>query len=144
MKRIFLLFLFLLIINSNLYTQSNRTIFVTRLLTEKSPNGYFLEGVKINPFSPVTYTFFGIADTCFLEIEIKNKNSKKIIDNKRFYRFIPGYYKIEWETKNTIENELEEGIYILKIIAKYEDLKMNIESSFEASTTILFYMKKHE
>lgn len=140
MKKTNLTFTILLLSYMNLYSQSANNIFLTRLLQDKIPDGFFLEGAKVNPFSPVYYTNFGISDTCFLEIIIKKDSSQNQMVNKIYNKFFPGYYRIEWNTRDTSGGEIETGSYVLKIIANCLGISSNLKSSFIA-TTRFFYIR---
>ncbi len=60
------------------------------------PKGYYLEKYYPNPFSPVTWTRFGIADSCIVKMFIRDSSNQINIDTIYLGNLDPGNYRYEF------------------------------------------------
>ncbi len=105
------------------------------------PEGFFVKGAYIIPFSPVFGTSFGINDTSYVKIHIINYQKTDTISIIYNGILFPGIYKVVWNGINYKDEEAESGMYYMSIYVKKESAILNIEYEYNAITLLPPYLK---
>jgi len=119
---------------------SKKNLFIEDQMPFLEPNGFFLKNYSkyVNPFDGILEMYFGLPDTCELEIKIKHDVNNTLVAYLKKDSFPSGYYKVRWNGKDLDNEFAEDGVYIfeLKAISKIGSLNSNFVAS-----SILFYLK---
>ena len=117
---------------------SSKNIFISNQMPFLVPNGFFLKNYSehLDPFDRIPTMYFGLPDTCELEIKIKSAVTNALVAYFKKDSFTPGYYKVDWNGKNLDNEYLEDGIYNFELSAKSK--KGILNSNFVASSKLFF------
>jgi hypothetical protein len=81
------------------------------------PSGYQIYPVYPNPFNPRTTIKFDIAKTSFASVKVFNILGKEITTLLE-KELSPGSYTINWDAKDSNDNILPSGVYLIRFSAK--------------------------
>jgi hypothetical protein len=138
------LIIFILLVNSILFAQENTII---KIDSVESKNGYYLEKMYPNPFSPINYINFNIPDSSNVKIFIlqhKKSNDGLFLNQSDTTRIIfrgileKGYYKSIWDWKNS-SNQLVENGYYSFCISAYSEMEEGHIMKFSAKTKLIVF-----
>jgi M6 family metalloprotease-like protein len=103
--------------NYNLqYNGTNGVFVITTLQTENElslPEKFSMSANYPNPFNPVTHVDFTIPEATDVSFAIYSLLGQQVTSQTNTYQ--PGTYKLTWNGRDQLGNELSSGVYLLKM-----------------------------
>ena len=103
--------------NYNLQYTGTNGVFVISLLSTGSesiiPEKFSMSANYPNPFNPVTHVDFTIPEATDVSFAIYSLLGQQVTSQTNTYQ--PGTYKLTWNGRDQLGNELSSGVYLLKM-----------------------------